>query len=228
MKCFVVSGVLAFLPVVSRGQSLLEQPAQPPPTRGENPTAPSETLQAHSLFVVTPPKPRTYAKHDLIEVIINKSSVQKFEQSLDTKKDYDLSAELSKFPSLQRLLKDATIGEGIGSSKPGLDITSKNKFKGEGTAERSDRITTRMAATVIDVKPNGTLVIEARESIQSDKETSTMVLTGVARGEDVSKSNTVQSTQLANFNLRIEHTGEVRDTAQKGLIPRVLEAIFNF
>jgi flagellar L-ring protein FlgH len=209
-------------------QSLLETPPEPPPARGTEATAVGDTLQTHSLFVVTPPKPKIYAKHDLVEVIINESSVQNFQQSLDSKKDYDFTAELKKFPSLKALFEDATLEEGIGNVKPGVSVTTKNKFKGEGTAKRSDRITARITATVVDVKPNGTLVLEARETIQSDKETSTMVLTGTARNEDITRSNTVQSSQLANLSLKIEHSGEVKDSSTKGIIPRVFEAIFNF
>ncbi|MBY0262134.1 MAG: flagellar basal body L-ring protein FlgH, partial [Phycisphaerales bacterium] len=61
-----------------------------------------------------------------------------------------------------------------------------------------------------------------------DREITTMVLSGTARQEDITKNNTLQSGQLAGLNIKIEHSGDVKDTAEKGLIPRVLETIFNF
>jgi flagellar L-ring protein precursor FlgH len=203
-----------------------EMVATPPVSNEANPAG--QALAGLSMFSVNPPPPRRYAKHDLVEVIVNETSVQKFAQTYDNKKDYDLSAELAKFPSLKALIESATLEDGIGAERPGIGVTSKNKFKGEGKFSRNDQVTSRLTATVLDVKPNGTLVLEARETIQSGKETSTMVLSGIARQEDITRNNTVQSGQLASLNIKIEHSGDIKDTAEKGLIPRVLETIFNF
>jgi flagellar L-ring protein precursor FlgH len=181
-----------------------------------------------SLFAVTAPPPRKYGKHDLVEVIVNESSVQNLAQVVDTKKDYNLTAELSKFPSLKSLIESATLEEGIGSVHPALGLKSGNKFKGDSKFNRKDQVTAKITATVVDVKPNGTLVLEARESIQTDKEITTMVLSGVCREEDITKGNTVQSSQLAALTMKIEHEGDVKDNAVKGVIPRIIEAIFNF
>lgn len=216
-------------------------PPQTQPSGGENP-APTAAIAAElaasnpatdalagvSLFVVTPPLPRKFAKHDLIEVIVNESSVQKFDQKSDQSKDYSISAELKKFPSLAALITNLELREGIGSPTPQLGVTGKNEFQGEGKYDRKDQVTARITATVLDVKPNGNLVLEARESIQSNKETSTMVLAGMCRSEDITKNNTIQSSQLAGLTIKIENSGDVKDSSEKGFIPRVLEAVFNF
>ena len=188
----------------------------------------NEQLGSVSLFAVDAPPPKKYGKHDLIEVIVNESSVQNLAQVVDTKKDYNLTAELSKFPSLKSLIENATLAEGIGAVKPGIGVTSGNKFKGDSKLTRKDQVTAKITATVVDVKPNGTLVLEARESIQTDKEITTMVLSGTCRDEDITKSNTVQSSQLAGLNMKIEHEGDVKDNAVKGILPRIFETIFNF
>lgn len=183
---------------------------------------------AFSLFQVVVPTPRTYQKHDLIEIIINESTLQSITQTNDLKKNSSLRAELARFPSLQALIQDATLAEGIGEIKPGVGVTSSNKFKGEAKVNRRDQLTARITATVIDVKPNGNLVLEARETITSDRELSSMVLAGTCRSADITRNNTVQSSQLANLNLRIERAGDTKDTAEKGVISRVLDGVFNF
>jgi flagellar L-ring protein precursor FlgH len=220
------------------------QPNTPPtsPAQGQQPAAPaaapaastpvygnaSEQLEGVSLFVVAAPPPKKYAKHDLVEVIVNESSVQNLAQVVDTKKDYDLTAELSKFPSLKALIESATLAQGIGNVTPGIGLKSGNKFKGDSKLSRKDQVTAKITATVVDVKPNGTLVLEARESITTDREITTMVLSGTCREEDITRNNTVQSSQLAALNMKIEHEGDVKDNAVKGLIPRMFETIFNF
>ncbi len=102
------------------------------------------------------------------------------------------------------------------------------KFEGEGEYERKERVTARITARVLEVKPNGTLLIEARTSIQTDSEKQTILLAGMCRSEDVSARNTVSSSQLFDLTLNIQHEGQVKKAAEKGLIPRALEAIFNF
>ena len=109
-----------------------------------------------------------------------------------------------------------------------VGVGNNNKFKGDGQFERKDNLTARVTAEVIDVKPNGTLVLEARKSRQQDEETYTLVLSGVCRSEDITKQNTVQSSQLANLDVKIESDGQVTKTGTKGLIPRIFETIFNF
>ena len=186
------------------------------------------SLESVSLFAVTPPAPKAWAKHDLVEVIVNRSSVEKFEQSLDTSKDYDLMAELREFPSVRHLL-ELQLRNGDTTGLPvGVDVGASNEFKGDGEYERKDQITTRLSAIVIDVKPNGTLVLEARDSQQSGEEVKTMVLSGICRSEDITQNNTIQSSQLANFVMKIEHEGQVKKAGEKGFIPKILEAIFNF
>jgi flagellar L-ring protein precursor FlgH len=188
----------------------------------------SEQLQGVSLFVVSAPPPKKYAKHDVIEVIINESSAESFTQTTDYKKDYTLKAELSKFPSLSALFEDLALREGIGSIKPAVGVTGNKQTKGTGKFDRKDQVTAKISAFVIDVKPNGNLTVEARESRSSDKEVTTMVLSGTCRAEDITKNNTIQSAQLADLTIRIEHEGNVKESGEKGFIPRILEAVFNF
>lgn len=184
-------------------------------------------LDGYSLMVVVPPKPRTFQKHDLIEIIINENTDQKFEQNLKTDKKYDIKASLKKFPSLQSLL-EGQIRNGDSQATADLDVGSNSKHEGDGEYERKDKFTARIAAEVVDVKPNGNLVLEARKSIDSNRESTLMVLSGVCRGQDITRSNTIQSSQLANLTLKTENDGDVKDAARKGLIPRVLETLFNF
>jgi len=183
-------------------------------------------LRGASLMYVEAPKAREYRAHDIITIIVDEVSKQSSQQTLDTKKDYNLKNSLNQFPSLPQLLQFELVN-GIGTPVE-VDVNSHNKFKGEGTYDRSDRFTARISATIIDVKPNGTLVLEARKSRTTDEEVQTIVLSGTCRQEDITSSNTILSSQIADMTLVQHNDGEVKNTATKGLIPRILEAIFNF
>jgi flagellar L-ring protein precursor FlgH len=185
-------------------------------------------LTGVSIFAVATPPPKKWAKHEVVQVIINELSAESFTQTTDFKKDYSLKAELSKFPSLSALLSEGTLADGIGSIHPGVGASGSKQSKGNGKIDRKDQVTEKISAFVVDVKPNGNLVLEARKSRSSDREVTTIVLSGTCRSEDITKNNTIQSSQLADLEVRFEHTGDVKETGEKGLIPRILEAVFNF
>lgn len=223
--CALALASLSSAPVAS-GQSLFmrNEPVQVDENGNTDPLA---ALRATSLVFTEPPRPRTYALYDKVTIIIDETSKQTSKQTLDSKKDYDLTDTLAQFPGLAALIEDFELTNGIGNPTS-LDVRSKNKFKGQGTYDRSDRFTAKITATVIDVKPNGVLVLEARKTKVTDEESQTIVLSGECRQEDVTTSNTVLSSQIAELTLVTKNEGQVKDSSTKGWIPRVLEAIFNF
>lgn len=184
-------------------------------------------LRATSHLLVEPPKPRDFQVHDKVTIIISETSKQSSEQTLDTKKDDSFKAALNRFPDLAKLL-EAQISSTTGSPITGVDVSHNSKYKGEGKYDRSDRFTDKITATIIDVKPNGTLVLEAKRVIAKDEEKQTLVLSGECRREDVTTSNTILSSQLADLTLITRQEGQVKEAATKGIIPRIFDAIFNF
>ncbi len=184
-------------------------------------------LREVSLLMVEPPKPRTFAVHDKVTIIVSETSKQSSDQTLDTKKDYTFKGGLNRFPNLQNLL-DAQFTSDSGSPITGVDVNHNSKFTGQGKLSRNDTFTDKITATVIDVKPNGVIVVEARKTIKVDDEEQSLVLSGECRREDVTQNNTVLSSQLADLTLITRHSGQVKDSGTKGLIPRVFDALFNF
>lgn len=217
---------LALVSVPALGQSLFLRDDRPPLNTAGRPDT-TASLDGFSLLFVEPPKPKVFKLHDQVTIIINETSRSQSKQKLDTKKDYKLDATLKEFPDLAALL-NGVLENGESNPIVGVDVTGKNSFKGEGTYERSDRLNDRITATIIDVKPNGVLVLEARRSIRKDKELQTVVIAGNARTDDVSDANTILSSQLADLAISVLNDGRVKDSSEKGLIPRVLDAIFAF
>jgi flagellar L-ring protein precursor FlgH len=199
-----------------------------PPPQAEPGVAPSGVqLRALSMMFVEVPEPREFKLHDLITIIIDETSKSESSQSLDTKKDYELSGAINSFPDLEALL-EGRLQTNERSPIVELDVEGEQDFKSEGEAEREDRFVARITAEIIDVKPNGTLVLEASKSVAHGRELKTIVLSGTCREEDVTNANTITSSQLAGLSIVQTTEGEVNKAATKGLIPRVLETIFNF
>ncbi|TVQ59735.1 MAG: hypothetical protein EA379_10060 [Phycisphaerales bacterium] len=218
-------------------QSLFQQPAQPPAVRDDSAPGqsaavalapnPVAALEGVSLYAVQPEAPRQVKVHDLITIIVNQSSRMQHDQALDTERKYRNRASLAAFPDLTDLWQLQLRGGGT-NNPPRLDLNSDSKFESDGEFARNDRVTARITARVIDVKPNGLLVLEARSTIRTDSEEQVMVLAGTCRMEDITAQNTVQSTQLFDLRLETTHTGEVRKMANKGILTKIMETLFNF
>src|SRR5204863_4285556 len=127
-----------------------------------------------------------------------------------------------------KLSNFAIQGGAQGPLPPGVKLTGNRTFKGEATVDREDTLTARITGEVLDVKPNGTLVVQARKQIKTDEEVQQFVLTGICRAEDVLPDNTVLSTQLYDLELNKSHKGAVRDTTKRGWVPKLLDAINPF
>lgn len=180
-----------------------------------------------SFAAVPEPIPRTLRKHDHVTIIVREESEFRSKGSSELKKEAEFQAKLDEFIALR--LKNWEIeGGALGPNPPSIHATGKRDFKGEGTVDRSDRFTTRVQAEVVDVKPNGTLVLQARSHIRNDDEDRVFILTGVCRVEDISADNTILSSQLYDKNIDHRSKGTVREASRRGWLSNLLDVISPF
>ena len=109
------------------------------------------------------------------------------------------------------------------NGQPGVKFDLNDKYETEGEREREDKFTTRITSEVIDVKPNGNLVLEATMTQEHDEDEFTVTITGTCRSEDVTADNTVLSTQLARLDVRDKSGGTLSNASKKGWIPKALD-----
>ncbi len=180
-----------------------------------------------SYFAVAVPEPKVIKKHDLVTIIVREESQYSSEGTAEIKRDSKLEAAITDFVKLK--LKNVEIeGGGIGPVPPRVALDGSRESKGEGTVDRSDRFTARITAEVLDVKPNGTLVLQARKRIKTDDEEQAFVLTGVCRAEDITADNSILSTQLYDLELAKRHKGDVRNATRRGWGGKLLDVISPF
>lgn len=185
------------------------------------------TLSQVSMFDTQPPEPRTFKENDLLTVIISERASLSRTQKEQQDKTYDIKGAAVSFPDMLQLLQ-LRLENGRQSNLPKVDLNYDTGYEGEGKYKREDKLTARVTARVLEVKPNGTLLVEARTEVKSDNECQLIVLAGLCRQDDVTVQNTIQSSQLFDLKLDIQNTGDVRATSNKGWIPRIIETLFNF
>jgi len=187
--------------------------------------ADAATLNAVSYYAVAAPRPKTAKKHDIITIVIDEQSTFSSNGTTDLKKTSDLDAQLNSFVQLGTGMKLTGITPTVA---PEVKGSTARDSHGEAVVDRTDQFTGRISAVVLDVKPNGNLVLQATKSIKTDDEQQEFILVGTCRVEDVTAANTVLSTQLADLSLTKNHSGAVRDTTKRGLLPRLLDFVNPF
>jgi flagellar L-ring protein precursor FlgH len=184
-------------------------------------------LSQISFFSVPEPEPRTIKKHDLLTIVIREESAFTSKGTADIKRQADLSAQIDQFIKL-KLGNFAIQGGAQGATPPAIQMSDSRNFKGEGTIDRSDTLTARITGEVLDVKPNGTLILQAKKEIRTDDEVQQFILTGTCRAEDVTADNTVLTTQMSDLQLQKNHKGAVRDATKRGWLHKVLDTLNPF
>jgi flagellar L-ring protein precursor FlgH len=181
-----------------------------------------------SAYVHIRPEPREFMLNDLVTIVVRESFESEMEAEKSTEKTSNLSGGISQFPRITlKDLLDLQISQGT-SGEALVDLGFEREHEGEGEYERTESMTGRVRARIIDIKPNGMLVLEARRTIINDGEQSVLVATGNCMPEDISADNTILSTQLENLFIDKQHSGELRESGEKGWLTKLFDAVFDF
>jgi len=136
------------------------------------------------------------------------------------------SVELPEFFGVtQRLAKK---WEDDASPANTIDLTSKSKSKGDGSVRRKEKLTLRVAATIIDVLPNGVLAIEGTQEVRVNFELRELLVNGYVRPEDISRQNEITYDKIASARISYGGRGQISDVQQPRYGRQVLEAILPF
>lgn len=167
-----------------------------------------------------PLEPTPVQLRDIVTVIINQQSVVISDGEIDRKKkahgdlilkDWIFLKGLSAFPNKM------TGGD------PHIRGEVDNKLRSESSLETRDSMKFRLACEVVDIRPNGNLVIEGRASVRNNEEVWEYALTGEIRPKDILPNNTIQSDSIANLRIDKREMGHVRDGYRRGWALRWLD-----
>jgi flagellar L-ring protein precursor FlgH len=110
-----------------------------------------------------------------------------------------------------------------------FNANSTTALDGKGASTMSSSLQLSLSGRVVDVLPNGVLVVEAVRDFTIGNDRQTVTLRGLVRPGDVSTANTVLSTQVTSVELFIKGKGAVADaTARPNAVVRLLLKVLSF
>jgi flagellar L-ring protein precursor FlgH len=169
---------------------------------------------------------------DILTIRVTESSKGSKSASTDTSRESSTSAGITDFFGAPldfglKKLYGSRNGTALPFS-PTVAADSSSSFKGDGNTSRSSLLEADITARVANVLPNGNLEIEGRREIVVNNEDQVMILRGIIRPEDISSSNVILSTYIADA--RIEYTGKgiLADKQGPGWFTRILDKVWPF
>jgi flagellar L-ring protein precursor FlgH len=108
-------------------------------------------------------------------------------------------------------------------------LSGDQKLNGTGTTSRGATLNATLTARVVKVLPGGLLLIEGDKSLQVNSEQQVITVRGIVRTADISTSNTVHSTQVADMEVRVNGKGLVSDAVRRpNILYRLLLGVLPF
>lgn len=95
------------------------------------------------------------------------------------------------------------------SLDPAIDLSSQSTSSGDGAIRRNEKLTLRVAATVIEVQRNGVLRIRGSQEVRVNSETRELWVDGYVRPEDISRQNEVTYDKIASARISYGGRGQV-------------------
>lgn len=161
---------------------------------------------------------------DILTVIVQESASVQASQRTTTDKSASIDSSVSSF-----FFDPSASGFGThNGALPAINMSGSNDFTGGGAITNRQSITARAAVTVIDVLPNGNLVIEGSRYVAYSGEKQYAVLRGIVRPADIQTGNTVFSSSIADARVEFLSQGTISSAQRKGWITRVFDTINPF
>jgi len=181
---------------------------------------PTLTLEDTSWLYQPVEPPRVIKKYDTITVIVDEKSQVTSLANVERRKQAQLNAQLKdwvKFDGLD-LVPDP---QSEGDQK--VNGTLQGQFRAQSNLDTRDSLKFRIAATVVDIRPNGHLVLEAHKRIRNNDEQWDVSFSGIVAPEDVLPNRTVLSERVVEPQIVKNERGHVRDGYRRGWLYKFID-----
>jgi len=134
----------------------------------------------------------------------------------------NLDFNIHKLPLINGMYKGANV------FTPTVKGNASSSFDGKGDTSRAGKLLGIITAKVVEVMPNGTLVIESRKDLTINNEKQILVLRGMIRPDDVQPDNSIQSSYVADAEIFFVGNGVIQDKQKPGWLTRFFDQVWPF
>ena len=155
---------------------------------------------------------------DVVTILITENVTASQKSSSTSNRTSSMDAGVSAFP----FASAATLG------KLSLNSSTNNDFAGAGATESANRFSGSITTTVVDVLPNGHLVVAGEKQIGVNQNVDVLRFSGTVDPLAIQAGGLISSTQVANARIESRGRGAQNEAQTVGWIARFFMAFLPF
>ncbi len=105
-------------------------------------------------------------------------------------------------------------------------LSSDHSLSGSGEAKQSNLFTGNITVSIVEVLPNGNLIVRGEKRVTLNNGAEYIQLSGIVRQSDITGTNTIQSTQIADATIIYTGDGAIAESNKQGWLARFFASPF--
>jgi flagellar L-ring protein precursor FlgH len=169
---------------------------------------------------------RAINRGDILTVVIEIDDSAQISNTTDRSRSGSQEMSLPQLFGVPQRLQDR-LPEGA-TVDPAVDLGSSSQFNGAGSVSRNEQLELRVAATIVDVLPNGVLEIAGTQEVRVNFELRELLVTGYVRPADISRQNEITYDKIASARISYGGRGQISDMQQPRYGQQAAESVLPF
>jgi flagellar L-ring protein FlgH len=164
---------------------------------------------------------------DIVTVLIDISDKAEVSNQTSRSRTSDETANLTNLLGLEGAAIGQLLPNGYDPSVA-LNLGSESSTDGQGSVNRKEKVELTLAAVVTQILPNGNMVLEGHQEVRINFELRDLAVSGIVRPEDISATNEVKHTQMAEARISYGGRGQITDVQQPRYGQQIVDILFPF
>lgn len=169
---------------------------------------------------------RATQRGDILTVVIQIDDRAEMSNTSARARSASDEVSLPQFAGIPQRL-DARLPEGA-SMGALVETDASSSYRGNGSVTRRDRLTLRVAATVVEAMPNGVLRIQGSQEVRVNYELRELTVSGFVRPQDIGRNNEVAYDRIAGARISYGGRGQIMDVQQPRIGQQIADMILPY
>lgn len=164
---------------------------------------------------------------DIVTVQIDISDKAEVSNETSRSRTSEESANMTNLMGFEGTIGQKLLPGGFDPSAT-LNLGSDSSTEGQGSVNREEKVSLTVAAIVTQILPNGNLVVEGHQEVRVNFELRDLNVSGIIRPEDISATNEVKHTQMAEARISYGGRGQITDVQQPRYGQQIVDILSPF